>query len=181
MRWLIDQRVTEFCPLACLLPQWTQQGNIHKNTPKYRENLQRRPHPNSSKQIDQFLRYELVECGAGVKYLENIPLSLSLWLSILDMASSEKISMLGRRALFSRWNQSVYSRTQVFKNYSKFDQLIVHASHIAQQVREEVQRSESMMLSITNLKRTIDTFGKSSKQVQSRILFDLVSKLIQQN
>ena len=89
--------------------------------------------------------------------------------------------MLGRRALFSRWNQSVYSRTQVFKNYSKFDQLIVHTSHIAQQVREEVQRSESMMLSITNLKRTIDTFGKSSKQVQSRILFDLVSKLIQQN
>ncbi len=46
--------------------------------------------------------------------------------------------MLGRRALFSRWNQSVYSRTQVFKNYSKFDQLIVRASHIAQQVREEV-------------------------------------------
>ena len=46
--------------------------------------------PHSSKQIDQFLRYELVECGASAKYLENIPLSLSLWLSIVDMASSEK-------------------------------------------------------------------------------------------
>ena len=89
--------------------------------------------------------------------------------------------MLGRRALFSIWNQSVYSRTQVFKNYSKFDQLIVHASLIAQQARKEVQRPESMVLSIKNFKRTIDSFGKSSKQVQSRILFDLVSKLIQQN
>ena len=46
--------------------------------------------PHSSKQIDQFLRYELVECGASAKYLENIPLSLSLQLSIVDMASSEK-------------------------------------------------------------------------------------------
>ena len=67
------------------------------------------------------------------------------------------------------------------RNYSKFDQLIVHASHIAQQVREEVQRPESMVLRITNLKRTIDIFRKSSKQVQSWFLFDLVSKLIQQN
>ena len=49
------------------------------------------------------------------------------------------------------------------RNYSKFDQLIVHASHIAQQVREEVQRPESMVLSITNLKRTIDIFRKIIK------------------
>ena len=75
--------------------------------------------------------------------------------------------MLGRHALFSILNQSVYSRTQVFKNYSKFDQLIVHASHIAPQARKEVQRPESMVLSIKNSKRTIDSFGKSSKQVQS--------------
>ena len=66
-----------------------------------------------------------------------------------------KMSMLDRRALFSILNQSVYSRTQVFKNYSKFDQLIVHASHIAPQARKEVQRPESMVLSIKNFKRTI--------------------------
>ena len=139
------------------------------------------PHPNSSKQIDQFPRYELVECGAGVKYLENIPLSLSLWLSTLDMAPSEKCQCwVAVRCLADGIDQFTVE-LRCSRNYSEFDQLIVHASHIAQQVREEMQRSESMMLSITNLKRTVDAFGKSSKQVQSRILFDLVSKLIQQN
>jgi len=38
-----------------------------------------------------------------------------------------------------------------------------------------------MVLSITNLKRKINIFRKSSKQVRSWFLFDQVSKLIQQN
>ena len=96
------------------------------------------PHPNAFKQIDQFLRYELVECGAGVKYLENIPLSLSLWLSILDMAPSEKCQCwVAVRCLADRINQFTVE-LRCSRNYSEFDQLIVHASRITQQLSEEV-------------------------------------------
>ena len=61
------------------------------------------PLPNSSKQIDQFFQYELVECSAGVKYLGNTPLSLSLLFSSSHGVIG-KMSMLGRRSLFSRLN-----------------------------------------------------------------------------
>ena len=94
--------------------------------------------PHSSKQIDQFPRYELVECGAGVKYLENIPLSLSLWLSILDMAPSEKYQCwVAVRCLADEINQFTVE-PRCSRNYSEFDQLIVHASRITQQLSEEV-------------------------------------------
>ena len=96
------------------------------------------PHPNSSKQIDQFPRYELVECGAGVKYLENIPLSLSLWLSTLDMAPSEKCQCwVAVRCLADGIDQFTVE-FRCSRNYSEFDQLIVYASRITQQLSEEV-------------------------------------------